>query len=51
MLNIDVSPTNGNLIKEMELYVEYHKSHPAKQLPDEPFVEELYDNYGNCSTS
>ena len=30
VLDIDVSPAGGNLIKEMELYAEYQILHPAK---------------------
>ncbi len=46
MPDIDVSPAGGNLVKEMELYAEYQKSHPAKQPLDGQFAEEPYDNYG-----
>ena len=45
MPDIDVSTAGGNLVKEMELYAEYQKSHPAKQPPDGQFEEEPYDNY------
>lgn len=46
VLDIDVSPAGGNLIKEMELYAEYQILHPAKQPPDGEFAEEAYDYYG-----
>ncbi len=45
MPDIDVSTAGGNLVKEMELYAEYQKSHLAKQPPDGQFEEEPYDNY------
>lgn len=44
--NIDVSPADKNLVKEMQLYTEHRKSHPAEQPPNGQFATEPYDNYG-----
>lgn len=46
MWDIDISPAEGNNVKEMKLYAKYQKKHPEKQLPDRPFAKETYDNYG-----
>jgi len=48
VLDIDVSPAGGNLIKEMELYAEYQILHPTKQPPDGEFAEEPYDKWGTA---
>lgn len=45
MPDIDIRPAEGDLVKEMELYAEYQKSHPEKQRSDGQFSEEPYDNY------
>lgn len=46
MPDIDVSPAEGDLVKEMKLYAEYQKSHLEKQPSDGQFAEEPYNNYG-----
>jgi len=47
MPDVDVSQAGGSLVKEMQIYAEYRKSHPEEQPPDGQFVTEPYDDYGN----
>ncbi len=44
--DINVSPADGNLVKEMKFEAEYKKSHPEELSSNGQFVTEPYDNYG-----